>query len=556
MKLVIFMFLFVVSAVGIASPPADITVSDLCQQEGQVLLQRHFEFDGQRKVSSTGLETSSYSTSLATSLDDQGKPKPIIMLESGKAAPLAHERQALSLAHSNSSLERVRQTDVALRARPRMSFSFYALVTGFLISLFLIWYCASQSRAGPDKIDHDLFSLDRGKVYVYTNDKLLTWRLLLNRAPSAVMSWHVWIVLPCVLAAAFGVALLVVFELPGATTLDTTRIDEFAKYLRVFIAFMLGLFMNNSFQRWHSAVCSFRAILTSVKQLIWTARVMHLRSDLVDELERKCLVACYILDAEMRTDLSCKAEDCKEHWDKTLKSLRDNELLTEKEDEALRVVRKGVLDFDMGGYSTMIWGWIGNFVGNIRSEPGLLVPMYVRLVSISHSSIGQVDQLRTSVQVQVPFTYAYLLSMIVHMNNAMLAVCCGLQIGAALSEGAPDDKELAESLSKLGGFYHTCEVFSTQIMIVLVQPLMYQACLVIAHVLNHPFGDEISHLPTETFILMLRDELQVLADSFDKSADDSAPKASDTDSSHDADDDDDDDDDDDGDDGDDGADGD
>jgi len=533
MKMASSFLLLVVKAVGITSSSSDTMVIDLSMIEGQVLLQRGFNINGQRRLMNS------------TSLDGQGKPKPSIMFHSvSKAAPMAHDRQALLFAHSNSSLERGREVDVAFRQgqHTRMSFSFYALLAGFLTSLFLIWYCASQSHAAPDKIDHDLFSLDRGKVYVYANDKLLTWRLLLNKAPSTVLSWHVWIVLPCVLAAAFGVALLVVLEMPGATTLDTTRIDEFSKYLRVFIAFMLGLYMNNSFQRWHSAVCTFRAILTSVKQMIWTARVMHLRSELVDELERKCLVAIYILDAEMRTDLSCKAENCKEHWEKTLKSLRDNELLTEKEDKALRIVRKGALDFDMGGYSTMMWGWIGNLVGNVRTEPGILVPMYVRLVSISHSSIGQVDQLRTSVQVQVPFTYAYLLSMIVHMNNAMLAICCGLQIGASLSD-APDDEALAKSaISKLGGLYHTFEVLSTQIMIVLVQPLMYQACLVIAHVLNHPFGDEISHLPTETFILMLRDELQVLADSFDESEADPkpAPKPSDTDSSGGDDDDDDD----------------
>jgi len=430
--------------------------------------------------------------------------------------------------------------------------SVYVLLVAFIMCMLLIWYCASQESTGPDKVQHKLFSLDRGKVYVYSNEQLLTWRILFNRAPSIVLSWRVWIVMPCVLGMAFGCALMIELGVPYANMLDTTRIDEFAKYLRVFIAFMLGLFMNNSFGRWQSAVSTFRQILTSIKQLMWTARMMHLREDLAKELERKCLVACYIIDAEMRTDLSCKASDCQEHWDRTFKLLKEAGFLTDEEDKDLRTDRKGLLDFDMGGYSTKIWSWIGNVISRVRQEPGVLVPMYVRLVSVSHSCLGQVDQLRTCVQVQVPFTYSYLLSMLVHLNNVMLALCSGLKLGASMAELRESDK-LGKSTSPevLHALFNSAEIAGTGTLILLIQPVMYQACLVIANMLNHPFGDDISHLPTETFILMLRDELAVLADSFetDEASKSLPAKPKDDDSSGGSDsggDDDDDDDDDDG----------
>jgi hypothetical protein len=199
-----------------------------------------------------------------------------------------------------------------------------AVMGAFLIfNLFLVYHCSSQERFA-DKKHHDLFNLnENGKVYVYNNERLLTCRILLTNTPAIVLSWRVWIVVPCVLLLAYGSALMFVCEFPYANKLETTRIEKFGTYLRVFIAFMLGLYMNNSFGRWQASVTNFRLVLTSVKQLMFQVHVMKLPSGLTEEIQRKCLIACYILDAEVRTDLSCKASACKEHWDGIWKSLEE-----------------------------------------------------------------------------------------------------------------------------------------------------------------------------------------------------------------------------------------
>jgi len=401
------------------------------------------------------------------------------------------------------------------RVRAKASLLLCTLLGSFIIlNLLLVWYFSTKEKLGPDKVQHELFNRNaNGKVYVYSNEQLLTWWVLLTKTPAIVMSWRVWVVGPCVLALAYGVALMVVFQSHYANMIDTKRIDEFGKYLRVFIAFMLGLFMNNSFQRWHTSVSLFRQVLTSVKQLMFTARLMKVRTEVVEELQRKCLIACYILEAEMRIDLNCKASGCKEHWDNTWKSLEEKGILTQAEEKAISRLRNGQGDMDMGGHSTMIWAWIGQVVQKVRDEPGLLVPMYIRMVTISHGCLGQVDKLKTVVHVQVPFTYAYLLSTIVHLNNIILALCSGLAIGASLT--GLDAEENGAGSATQHVFYKSGAVVAMQTMILLIQPLMYQACLVIAHLLNHPFGDQIFHLPTETFIELLQDELQISADCFE-----------------------------------------
>merc|ERR1719201_2277494 len=178
---------------------------------------------------------------------------------------------------------------------------------------------------------------------------------------------------------------MVVLQFQYANNLETAKIEQFGTYLRVFIAFMLGLYMNNSFGRWQASVTNFRLLLTSIKQLMFQVQVMKLSQELSEDIQRKCLVACYVLDAEVRTDLSCKASACKEHWDGIFKSLEEKKLLTNEEGHSIRKLREGQLDMDMGGHSTMIWAWIGHVVSKIKEEPSVSAPMYVRCVSIMHS---------------------------------------------------------------------------------------------------------------------------------------------------------------------------
>jgi hypothetical protein len=309
---------------------------------------------------------------------------------------------------------------------------------------------------------------------------------------------------------------MVVCQFRYVNNLETTRIEKFGSYLKVFIAFMLGLYMNNSFGRWHASVTNFRLVLTSVKQLMFQAHVLNLRPDLIADIQRKCLIACFILDAEVRLDLSCKSSACKEHWDSIFHSLEHKKLLTEEEGHAIRKLREGQLDIDMGGHSTMIWAWIGQVISKIKEEPGVSAPMYVRCVSIMHSCFAQVDNLMQCVHVQVPFTYAYLLSTLVHVNNTLMALCTGLQIGSSLSGSGTEKGDSEKATSLLAMESVSLATMGIQTLILLIQPLMYQACLAIAHLLNHPFGDEVFHLPTQMFILLLQDELQASADSFDR----------------------------------------
>merc|ERR1719327_908499 len=59
--------------------------------------------------------------------------------------------------------------------------------------------------------------------------------------------------------------------------------------------------------------------------------------------------------------------------------------------------------------------------------------------------------------------------------------------------------------------YAAIQCTGTQLMIVVISPMLYVAFLHIAHLLCYPFGDECHHLPTETLIARLHSELNQMA---------------------------------------------
>mmetsp|Transcript_153538 Transcript_153538/g.278959 ORF Transcript_153538/g.278959 Transcript_153538/m.278959 type:complete len:532 (+) Transcript_153538:128-1723(+) len=408
---------------------------------------------------------------------------------------------------------------------PRDVVLHWTLIAVGVIFCGLLLYCKHKESDTDQTLSSAasrFYSLDpEGKLYVYEGKQLLTWSMLITRALAVVLSWRVWAVVPCVVCLAWGITTLIIVECPHAELLDTKRMDAFAGYLRVFIAFMLGLYMQTSFQRWWDFVTSYKHVLASVKQLIWTLYLMGVRSDLIDKIQRKALVACYILEAEMHTDLSMNIKDCQGHFESTYRFLEREKLIRESE---LTRLEKGTdtkhLSSNIGGRSSLVMAWLGHEISRIQEEPGIRAPMYVRLVALIHTFMNNAEDLKTAATVQVPFTYSYLLALLVHFNNILLAVTSGFNFAAALEEVKEAQKDVKESDSRpealraIGMVYQAFQLLWTQMVFLVLTPLMYQSFLGIAHALNRPFGKQIFHLPSETFIKMLREELSIMTEGF------------------------------------------
>lgn len=385
---------------------------------------------------------------------------------------------------------------------------------------------------------------EQGKIYQYDHELLLTWRVLLGWTGTIFVQRAVYIILPYVAFLALVAFTACYVGIPHARKLDTARFDDFVNYIKVFIAFMLGLFLNNAFKRWWSSVTYFKRFLVSIKQLMFTMHAIGIEQELFEEIERITICSSYILNEEVHCAQLNSHRQRKVRWEKSLTQLVDNKLLTEEERKDLEDC-SGCLSTGqdvLGVMSTLTWIWVGETMSLVRNQPKVAPPMYVRLLFLCQDCLAQVELLKTNLIVQLPFTYVHMLCAMVHIANILVAVSCGLTLGSAMAEAqsrvqqienvvqeqeghdvASEDGYLLLMLAHVGKkvlmpggghlveqTYQAFQVLGMQFVVLLFQPLMYQSFLVIAHALCYPYGAGICHMPTETFIEQVRHEMTVM----------------------------------------------
>jgi len=353
----------------------------------------------------------------------------------------------------------------------------------------------------------------RGKVYEYDHEALLTWNALLATTGTIFFQRRVYIVCPICVSIAVFCGVFVYFGVPSARKLDTGRFNDFVTYIKVFIAFMLGLFLNNSFRRWWASVSSFKKFLTSIKQLMYTLHAINVRMALFDEIERNVVCSSYILNEEVHCAQMIDPRLIAKRWSAIMAWLVDKDYLSEEERKELESDDRAIDHQELGVRTTMIWTWIGETMSLVREEPGVAPPMYVRLLFLCHDCMAQIEELKTNLTVQLPFPYAHMLAVLVHLSNILMSVACGLAFGSAMAEVTSRQDEVeavGTSRRVLGEFYEALQTMFMQVAILIIQPMLYQAFLVIAHALCYPYGDEICHMPTETFIQQMHYELEVM----------------------------------------------
>lgn len=344
-----------------------------------------------------------------------------------------------------------------------------------------------------------------GKVYTYNADTLLEWKSVFKTSGSVFLDHRVLGTVGRVIVLTAVVAMAQVFCVPHTHGFNTERFQDFFKFVRVFIAFLLGLYLNSSFARWWHTVSSFKKFLVSIRQLMYTLHTIGVRSDAKRKVERLCIGACYILNEDMHAAAVLQTREGSEtRWRKKICWMTENGFLNHSEREELEA--KGSSLGQLGLHSQVIWSWIGEVITEVKQEPQLTPPMYVKLIVLCHTCMSCQEDLQTNLMVQVPFSYAHLLAVLVHVVNIFFALASGLTIGveivAAREKGAWYEFEDIEATILL--FFTLC-----------AQPMLYQAVLVIADANVQPYGSEMKHLPTDTFIRQMRDELEIMHDGFD-----------------------------------------
>jgi len=359
------------------------------------------------------------------------------------------------------------------------------------------------------------------KLLNYDPDSLLTHSALMRFGCSVFVQKPVIYTL-CACTFLAGLSALCVFNIPKASKLDTAKFDEFGGFLKFFIVFMLGIYVQQAFKRWWTTVTTFEMILIDIRQLHFMLHTISATPSCKKLIEGYCIASCYILNVEVQ---NAQFVDKKNHRD--LQGLYSwlvaQGLLTEEE-----VLHLGKTSGNGGSPSgevlsntRAIWCWIAELMSHPEVEEGISVlpPLLARSIIMCQACVTDIEVLKMNITMQTPFMYAQLLAILVHVNNIILSVSCGMALGSSMNEFHRRGEQLAgeRETSRRGvtvteELYEAIQTLGTQLVIVLLSPMLYIAFLHIAHMLCYPFGDECYHLPTETLIARLHSELNHMSD--------------------------------------------
>lgn len=360
-----------------------------------------------------------------------------------------------------------------------------------------------------------------GKAYFYDHERLLSPKALFILTGTAFVQGEVLNTLVYMLCLAGTIAASFALFVPSVRRFDTQGFSYFVTFMKVFISFMLSVFLKMAFSRWWYSMSKFKMLLITIKQYMWLLRCASLNDALFNLIQRYSVASCYILTCECYCSQHITLGDGLERRQKTYDWLVEEGFLTPSERNEINNVAH-LTDYKLGVATATIWMWIGELTSHMSrpssSGAPMSGPMYVRMLMLTQACVKTIEDLKTNLAVQIPVGYAHLLSFLVHLNNTIIAISCGLAFGSAAGEVISrrrqmEEEQMSASVHKelLGEMYGAAQVMGVQLLILCIEPVLYQSFSHIAHMLMYPFGDEAYHLPMESYIHELHVDLAIMA---------------------------------------------
>lgn len=335
--------------------------------------------------------------------------------------------------------------------------------------------------------------LQKGWSGHYNPNDLASFKTFTYLSGTVFFDRGIWMVCAVLVVIAVAVALAVAFLTPKHTRIRTGEFETIVKYLKVFLAFMLGMFMNNSLQRWWQTVNTLTDYFNNIEKLIFCANSFSVQrlGNGREELCRLCVLSCEMLRAEMLC-LWADPEEVRSEWTATFNRLQKDLYLKENERSCLCQIRPA-------DRSISPWSWIAVLLADLFENKGLKPAAMNRMVVQCQIAVDLASQLRVQLSVQMPFMYAHMMSLLVYCNNVLVAIVCGLSLGSAF-------KTIMVAV-EIGNFDNTAsglqEIFVSMVTL-FVEPMLYQAFLQIGTNFCYPFGKTRDHVPVHRMISDLK----------------------------------------------------
>jgi len=280
------------------------------------------------------------------------------------------------------------------------------------------------------------------------------------------------------LIVASGALLTHARDLESLELLDLAPLETLVNQVSVFVPFFLSLFVSLTLSRW------------------WALRVSAL-GQVFDSLSNVCMIVASELNGgkwkEVRTSVlkygmasvELLIQAAREAED--IDSLVDLDLLTESEATFMR-------EYELVWQRPMVmWAWIMRVVTNAMDHDKTPTQTRQAVMENCMNARDGMANINLHLDTQLPFAYVHLITLLVNVQNILMAFKAGIFFAAAVPE--------------FKWFIMIQQVCSTAIIV-----MLYQALLTISYMIMDPFGDDVLDFPIGTYKVYVASIIEALMD--------------------------------------------
>jgi hypothetical protein len=342
---------------------------------------------------------------------------------------------------------------------------------------------------------------------VYNPHMLCTWEIFFHISGTVFNDRKIWKVAACLVGTSTLIGCIVWACVPNPHDLKMSPFFEVVRYFKVFIAFMLGMYMSSCLKRWWACMQSLTDFFLGIRRISWFMHAAAADLECVEAVQRLAIVSAYLLENEVTSIWVNQVQTRDELWEALVEHLLSDGHIHPDEVDTLE------LFVEHDNRALVVWSWIGIHVSKLKVPP----PVKSMLYGFVSAQTDIVTQIKNYLLFQLPYMYSHMLACFVHINNILIAVACGVGIAVAVADLVKgyhhwdvkhDGHTLPDGTDPRAIVYSAFQAIFAQLLVLFTQPLIYQAFLEIASTLNDPFTHQVYGLPLHECIDELRTQLK------------------------------------------------
>ncbi|CAD7935284.1 unnamed protein product [Amoebophrya sp. A25] len=249
-------------------------------------------------------------------------------------------------------------------------------------------------------------------------------------ANTVFVSWDVWKNVLLVWSIMIVSALIMKTQIDDPTKpQEHEMLDKIIAFFRAFIAFMLGLYVSHAAGRFHTIVAEILTLFEHIKQIQTDLMMFGIPDKELHWVERYGVLSMRIFHQEL-CEIHNDPRQRLDEWTIFFDDLEDKGYIQEPSER--RALESNLVESN-ADCSTLCWIWIQNLLMRLSVDgyvppPG--TPSFNALFHTSKSNaMRSIRVCKQLTAVQMPFGYAHMLAVLIHMNNWLMGLSAGVNMG-------------------------------------------------------------------------------------------------------------------------------